>query len=43
MDFYVLRDLRDADRLVPGLPWLREEQASLQFGTTRVFTQMDGT
>jgi hypothetical protein len=40
--FYVLRDLRAAD-LVMGLPWLDDEQASLQFGTTRVFALMDGT
>jgi hypothetical protein len=26
-----------------GLPWLDDEQASLQFGSTRVFTLMDGT
>jgi hypothetical protein len=26
-----------------GLPWLDEEQASLQFGSTRVFTLMDRT
>jgi hypothetical protein len=39
--FSVLRDLRAVD-LVMGLPWLDEEQASLQFGTTRVFTLMDG-
>jgi hypothetical protein len=39
--FYVLRDLRAVD-LVLGLPWLNEEQASLQFGTTRVFTMIDG-
>jgi hypothetical protein len=26
-----------------GLPWLDDEHASLQFGTTRVFTLMDGT
>jgi hypothetical protein len=25
------------------LPWLDDEHASLQFGTTRVFTLMDGT
>jgi hypothetical protein len=25
-----------------GLPWLGDEHASLQFGTTRVFTMMDG-
>jgi methyl coenzyme M reductase subunit C len=40
--FYVLRDLRAAD-LIMGLPWLDDEQASLQFGSTRVFTLMDGT
>jgi hypothetical protein len=40
--FYVLRDLRAAD-LILGLPWLDDEQASLHFGTTRVFTLMDGT
>jgi hypothetical protein len=40
--FYVLRDLRVAD-MVLYIPWLDEEQASLQFGTTRVFTRMDGT
>jgi hypothetical protein len=40
--FYVLRDLRVGD-LVLGLPWLDDEEASLWFGTTRVFTQMDGT
>jgi hypothetical protein len=40
--FYVLRDLRAAD-LNLGLPWLDEEQASLQFGSTRVYTLMDGT
>jgi hypothetical protein len=39
---YVSHDLRPAD-LVQALPWLDEEQASLQFGTTRVFTLMDGT
>jgi hypothetical protein len=38
----VLRDLR-ADDLVLGLPWLDDEQASLQFGTTPVFTLMDDT
>jgi hypothetical protein len=43
LTFYVLRDLRVVDRLVLGLPWLHEEQASLQFGITLVFTQMDGT
>jgi hypothetical protein len=40
--FYVLRDLRAADPIM-GLPWLDDEQASLQFGTTMVFTRMDGT
>jgi hypothetical protein len=40
--FYGLRDLRDAD-LILGLPWLDDEHASLQFGSTRVFTLMDGT
>jgi hypothetical protein len=40
---YVLRDLRAAD-LVMRLPWwLHDVHASLQFGTTRVFTLMDGT
>jgi hypothetical protein len=39
--FYVLRDLRATD-LIPGLPWLDDEHASLQFGTSRVFTLMDG-
>jgi hypothetical protein len=40
--FYVLRDLRAAD-LIMGLPWLVDEHASLQFGSIRVFTLMDGT
>jgi hypothetical protein len=40
--FYVLRDLRTA-YLILGLPWLNDEHASLQFGTTRIFTLMDGT
>jgi hypothetical protein len=40
--FYVLRDLRTAD-LILCLPWLDDEHASLQFGTTRFFTLMDGT
>jgi uncharacterized membrane protein len=40
--FYVLRDLRAAD-LVLGSPWLDDEHVSLQFGTTRVFSLMDGT
>jgi hypothetical protein len=39
--FYVLRDLRAAD-LVMALPWLHDKQASLQFGSTKVFTLMDG-
>jgi hypothetical protein len=30
--FYVLRDLRAAE-LALGLPWLDDEQTSLQFGT----------
>jgi hypothetical protein len=42
LTFYVLRDLRDAD-LILGFPCLDDEHASLQFGSTRVFTQMDGT
>jgi hypothetical protein len=40
--FYVLRDVRAID-LILGLPWLDDEHASLQFGSTRVFTLMDGT
>jgi hypothetical protein len=40
--FYGLRDLRAANQVL-GLPWLDDEHASLQFGTTRVFTLMDGT
>jgi hypothetical protein len=40
--FYVLRDLRAVD-LILGLPWLDDEHASLQFGSTMVFTLMDGT
>jgi hypothetical protein len=40
--FYVLRDLRGADLLL-GLPWLDDEHASLQCGSTMVFTLMDGT
>jgi hypothetical protein len=40
--FYVLRDLRAVD-LILGLPWLDDEHASLQFGSTKVFTLMDGT
>jgi P pilus assembly chaperone PapD len=39
--FYVLRDLRFA-YMVLGLLWLDDEQASLQFGTTRVLILMDG-
>jgi hypothetical protein len=38
----VLRDLRATD-LILGLPWLDDEHASLQFGSTMVFTLMDGT
>jgi hypothetical protein len=37
-----LRDLRAA-HMILSLPRLNDEQASLQFGTTRVFTLMDGT
>jgi methyl coenzyme M reductase subunit C len=40
--FYVLHDLRGA-HLILGLPWHDDEHASLQFGTTTVFTLMDGT
>jgi hypothetical protein len=40
--FYVLRDLRAAD-LIMGLLWLDDEHASSQFGSTRVFTLMDGS
>jgi hypothetical protein len=39
-NFCVLRDLRAADPVL-GLPWLDDEHASLQFGTTRVFTRVD--
>jgi hypothetical protein len=42
LSFNVLRDLRAAD-LVHGLPWLDDEHAVLRFGTTRVFSLMDGT
>jgi hypothetical protein len=40
--FFVLRDLRATD-MVLGLSWLDDEHASLQLGTTRVLTLMDGT
>jgi hypothetical protein len=40
--FFVLRDLRVAD-VILGLPWLDDEHASLQFGSTWIFTLMDGT
>jgi hypothetical protein len=40
--FFVLRDLRAANQVL-GIPWLDDEHAYLQFGTTRVFTLMDGT
>jgi hypothetical protein len=40
--FYVVRDLR-ATNMVHGLPWLDDNQASMQFGTTRVLSLMDGT
>jgi hypothetical protein len=39
---YFLRDLRVA-HLKYTLPWLDDEQASLQFGTLLLFTLMDGT
>jgi hypothetical protein len=39
---YVIRDLRAAD-LISGLPWLDDKHASLQFGSTMIFTLMDGT
>jgi hypothetical protein len=42
LDFHVLRDLRDVG-LVLGLPWLDDEQAFVQFGTTHVFTLMMGS
>jgi hypothetical protein len=40
--FYVLRDLRAVD-LVLGSPWIDDERASLQLGTTRPIIVMDGT
>jgi hypothetical protein len=40
--FYGVRDLRAAN-LILGLPWLDDEHASLQFGSTMVLTLMDGT
>jgi hypothetical protein len=40
--FSVLRGLRTTD-LIMGLPWLDDEHASLEFGTSRVFILMDGT
>jgi hypothetical protein len=40
--FYLLRDLRASD-LILSLPWLDDEHASLQLGSTMVFTLMDGT
>jgi hypothetical protein len=42
LTFYVLRDLRAADPVL-GLPWLDDEHASLQIGTTRVFNILDET
>jgi hypothetical protein len=36
-----IRDLRVAD-MVLGFPWLDDGQASLQLGTTRVFTLLKG-
>jgi hypothetical protein len=38
---YILRDLGVID-MVLGLPWLDDEQSSLQFGTTRGFALLDG-
>jgi hypothetical protein len=38
---YVLRDL-GVVHMVLGLPWLDDEQPSLQFGTMRGFALMDG-
>jgi hypothetical protein len=38
--FYVLLGYRVL-YLVLGLPWLDDKQASLQFGTTRVFAMMN--
>jgi hypothetical protein len=40
--FNVLRDLRGGDMIL-GLLWLNDEWTFLQFGTTGVFTVMDGT
>jgi hypothetical protein len=40
--FYGIRDLCATD-LIKGLPWLDDEHASLHFGSTTVFTLMDGT
>jgi hypothetical protein len=40
--FYVVRDLRAAD-IVLGLPWLDDEQATLEFGAEGHFTMIDGT
>jgi hypothetical protein len=40
--FYDLRELRGGD-VVLGVPRLDNEQATLHFGTTRVFTVMDDT
>jgi hypothetical protein len=42
MAFHVLRDLR-AVGLAPGLPLPNDEQALLNFGTTRGFTLTNGT
>jgi hypothetical protein len=39
---FASRDLRAVD-VIMGLPWLYDEHASLQFGSTMVFTLMDGT
>jgi hypothetical protein len=40
-NFYVLRDLRAPD-IVLNLPWLDDDEASLQIGTTHVLTLLDG-
>jgi hypothetical protein len=40
--FYVLRDLHVC-HTVFGSPWLDDEQASIQFGSTHVFTLMGGS
>jgi hypothetical protein len=39
--FHVIRDFHAAGTVM-GLPWLDDEQATLKFGTERLFTLMDG-